>query len=282
MPLRCQTPANAMPPSCTAQAGGRIRYVTGPFAPQTNTFRSVPYAPLELYLMGLAPASEVPPSIQMLTAAKVVSSDTKSVVVEASGVTTLAFSSITARHGTPRMLPASERHFGTAFVVVSAAPADDSVLSGVADFAAAFGKRKVIAGWSSFEEHTGGRATMDTTLHARRAAGTAVPTPRKPLTCDTIAQDCSRPELGCYMAPPAVCALSGGVAAGKPCDAVFACAPGLDCVSGPSSPTTYVCKPYCDPNDGSSASACAKLCPVNHLTFKDAGGTVVAGLFQPD
>src|SRR5262249_26522351 len=70
--LRCQTPAGAMPPNCTAQSGGRIRYVTGPFAPQSNSFRGVPFAPIELYLMGLVPKTDVPPSMTVLNAATIV------------------------------------------------------------------------------------------------------------------------------------------------------------------------------------------------------------------
>jgi hypothetical protein len=84
------------------------------------------------------------------------------------------------------------------------------------------------------------------------------------------------------MAPPAVCALSGGVKVDQACDATFACAPGLDCVSGKSTPNNYVCKPYCDPNDATSASACAKICSPNYLTFKDDSGAVVAGLCLPN
>jgi hypothetical protein len=123
---------------------------------------------------------------------------------------------------------------------------------------------------------------MSTALGVRRAAETKPPPGRKPLTCDPIAQNCSRSELGCYLAPPAVCALSGRVALDKPCDAIFACAPGLDCVSGASSPDRFVCKPYCSLSDAASSSACAKLCPTKHLTFKDANGIVLGGLCLPD
>jgi hypothetical protein len=122
---------------------------------------------------------------------------------------------------------------------------------------------------------------MNTMLGPRRAVDLPVPPPRKALTCDTVKQDCDRPELGCYMAPPAVCALSGGVQLDKPCDATFACAPGLDCVAGKTNPSAFVCKPYCDPNDATSPSACAKLCNPNYLTFQDSGGKVVAGLCLP-
>jgi hypothetical protein len=155
-------------------------------------------------------------------------------------------------------------------------------LQEVASFAAAFGKRKVVSNWPSFEDTARGRATMSTELGPRRVLGAMPPPPRKALTCDTVKQDCNRPELGCYMAPPAVCALSGGAQLDAACDATFACAPGLDCVSGQSNPKAYVCKPYCDPNDSTSASACATLCATNYLTFKDTSGAVVAGLCLPN
>jgi hypothetical protein len=279
--LRCETPAGAMPPACTGQSGGRIRYVTGPFAPNTNTFRGVPYAPIELYLMGLAPGTEVPASIQTLTAAKSVTVTNTAVTIEASGVKTIAFSDIVARHGTPKLLAANARHFDTAFVVLSAAPAADAVMNEIADFAAAFGKRKVITGWQSFEEHTRGRATMSTALGPRRSVGSTLPPARKPLKCDPVAQDCPRSELGCYMEPPAVCALSGKVALDQPCDAVFACTPGTDCVASAANPTKFVCQPYCDPNDATAVKACAKLCRSNQLTFKDTSGAIVGAICLP-
>lgn len=186
-----------MPPACTGQSGGRTRYVLGPFGANATAFRGIPYAPMELYLMGLATGSEVPASITMLTKAKVATSTATSVTVEASGVSTLQFSSIVVRHGTPKLLPSNQRGFSGAFVVVSAAPAADSVLNDVAGFAAGFGNRNAVAGWPSFEDATGGRATMNTELGARRAVGNAPPPPRKPPTCDIVKQDCERPELGC-------------------------------------------------------------------------------------
>jgi hypothetical protein len=134
--------------------------VLGAFGPNANAFKGVPYATIELYLMGLATGSEVPASITMLSSAKIATATTTATVVEASGVSTLQFSSIVARHGTPKLLPSNARHFSGAFVVVSKAPASDSVMNDVASFAAAFGKRKVVSNWPSFVDATGGRATM--------------------------------------------------------------------------------------------------------------------------
>ena len=283
--LRCETPAGAMPPNCTPLANGRTRYVTGIYAPQTNTFRSVPYAPLELYLMGLIPASEVPPSIQMLTGATFpeFSADGLTAVTEAAGLKTLAFADIQARHGTAKMLPADARHFDAAFVVLSSTPVPDSVLAEVGNWAAVFGNRKVVNGWSSFEQSTGNRATMSTALTGRRKVGTAPPAPRAATSCDLLAQTCSRPELACYLAGGRACALSGNLPLNAPCKAQFSCARGLNCVANSLTPDNLVCSPFCDPSpDSSAALACNTLCPGRFAIYQDAGGVQLGAICVPN
>jgi hypothetical protein len=280
--LRCATPGGAKPPACTGLPSGRINYVMDLFAPYTNSGLGVPYAPLELYLMGLAPATEVPPTIQMLTGAKAPTDngDNKTVTVEAAGMTTVSFGDIQARHGVIKPLAANQTHFSGAFVVLSATPAPSAVLKDVATFAAVFGGRKKISGWPSFSDLSGGRASMSTDLGPKRKVGDNVPKPRPPLTCDALAQNCPRSELGCYTRPPSLCALSGRVPLDGACNSGFACAPGLDCVSGSSAPTTYVCKPYCDMN-GNGPASCATLCPDSYIYFKDDQGKVIDGLCVP-
>ena len=283
--LKCQTPAGASPPACTALASGRTRYVVGTFAPQSNVFLGIPYSPLELYLMGLGTAAEVPASFPMLTDGQVVAGSenqtTKTLVVEGASLTTLKFSDITARHGTVTRLPAAARNFSAAFVVLTTKPASDAVMTEISRWAAIFGARETAAGLPSFAAHTGNRATLETRLGARRTVAEAVPAPRAPLTCSALTQNCPRPELGCYVYPPAFCALSGGIKLDQPCNAAFACAPGLDCVAGASTPTSYVCKPYCDPINTTAANACQKLCPSTYLTFKDTAGASLGGLCTP-
>lgn len=151
-------------------AGGTTRFVVGAFTPFTNTFRNVPYSPLELYLMGLAPAAEVPASFHVLTNATIVEPHTDvngTAIVEADGMEIIPFAAILERHGEVPLLAASERAFRSAFVVISASPASDEVMNDVAAYAAAFGNRAETAEWLSFETHTQGRATMTTTLGAR-------------------------------------------------------------------------------------------------------------------
>lgn len=283
--LRCETPAGASPPGCTAGAGGTTRFVVGAFTPFTNTFRNVPYSPLELYLMGLAPAAEVPASFHVLTNATIVEPHTDvngTAIVEADGMEIIPFAAILERHGEVPLLAASERAFRSAFVVISASPASDEVMNDVAAYAAAFGNRAETAEWLSFETHTQGRATMTTTLGARRDVSMAVPPVRAVHECDVLTQDCGRPELGCHLYPPAFCALNGDVALDEPCDAAFECAPGLDCVSGASAPDSYVCKPYCDPVDHAAADSCQNLCPGNFLEFRSTQGDVLGGLCVPE
>jgi hypothetical protein len=284
--LRCETPANAMPPACTPLASGRTRYVVGDFAPFTNSYRSVPYSPLELYLMGLAPASEVPQSFQVLIEGTIVTPETQgtggTVVVEADGIDTVTFAEITARHGMKPMLPAAERAMRAAFVVISAEPASDAVMNDVARMAAAFGARETVANWDPFEMHTLGRATLDTELGARRDTEAPAPAPRELFECDVVAQDCPRDELGCYLRSPTFCALSGGVELDQPCDAPFACAPGLDCVASNANPTAFVCKPYCDPTSTTSADSCEILCPGRYEEYQTTAGVVLGGLCFPE
>jgi hypothetical protein len=268
--LRCVSPAGARPPACVPEANGRIRYLVDWFFPNDNTAR--PYAALELYLMGVAPASAVPATFQVLEKAAQVDGgrdpDAGTVLLEATGLKQVAFSEIVARHGTRPLRPEAERHFRAAFVVISQKPAADDVLTQVSRWAAVFGNRTTVPGVASFQTLAGGLATMDTTLGPRRTPAAPPPAARGALTCDVLAQDCPRAELGCYLGGAPLCALSRHVALDQPCDSTYACAPGLDCVSGKAQPSQYVCKPYCSVGDAASPKACQKLCAGSYLTIK--------------
>jgi hypothetical protein len=271
--LRCETPAGSSPPACTALASGRYRYVLGAFAPNTNGFRDVAYAPIELYLMGLAPPEEVPASIQQLTDADLVafSDDFTSATVEAAGISTLAFADILARHGTMAPIPAADRHFTSAFVVLSSAPAADSVLTEVAHWAAVFGGRETVKGWKSFSGYTSGRASMTTALGPRRDQSTPPPPVRERFACNALAQDCGRPELACRVAPPSFCGLVGTGQRGQPCTIASECAKGLNCL-------VSICEPFCDASNTTSPSSCQVLCPGNYGNYRDTSGAVVASI----
>ena len=283
--LRCETPANAVPPNCTALGSGRTRYVTAAFHGNDNTARSISYAPLELYLMGLIPGSEVPSSFQLFDGGAIDETSyddvTGSVVVEADGVHDVPFSSIVERHGQVPLLAPDARHWKVAFVVVSAEPAPQEVLEEVAFWAAVFGGRQDKPEWPSFEELALGHATLDTELGARRAVSQPPPAERAPLECDVLQQNCPRAELSCNEYFPPLCALSGGLGEDQPCDATFACAPGLECMRSASNQSQFSCKPYCDPQ-GNAASSCQALCPGQSVEFKTMDGVTASAACTPD
>lgn len=280
--LRCETPEGAMPPSCTALPSGRFRHVVGSFYPTSNP--PVPYASLELYLMGLMPASEVQATFDVLDQAEEVDGsfdpDAATIVVEADGISQIDFADVLARHGEVALRDADERSFSAAFIVVSSAPATAEVLQDVAEWAAAFGNRGTSPVVTPFETLTGDRATLNTELGPRRNTSSVVPEARVRFECDVLEQDCPRAELGCY-GPPASCALSGSVAEGTSCDAMFACAPGFDCYSGPGDPAAYVCTPYCDPSDDAAPLACMSLCPGEELSFLDEDDVPIGAVCLP-
>ncbi|HEY6722683.1 MAG TPA: hypothetical protein VI197_01595, partial [Polyangiaceae bacterium] len=282
--LRCETPADELLPNCTTNSEGATRYVVGAFGANANGFLGLPYSPFELYLMGLAPASEVPESFVLLEDAVMVEDSAEeeagTVVVEATSLTTLPFADIVARHGSVERLPADARHFKAAFVVVSAAPAPHAVMSDVANWAAVFGNRLAQPPLKSFEEDTGGTATLDTVIGSRRDAADPPPPDRERFVCDPLAQDCEG-GLGCYFHGLPLCAASDGLELDEPCDAEFACAPGLDCVSGAEAPDEYFCEPYCDATDPESPLACDTLCPDNYFSETNVDGVLLDSVCLP-
>lgn len=287
--LRCETPKGAMPPDCMPLASGRFRYVLGYFDPYTNSSQRVAYAPLELYLMGLTPLSEVPESFMVLTDGAIdpASFDdadgNNTLIVEASGVGEIRMADVVAIHG--ERVPATEedKHFSSAFVVVSATPASDEVMAEVDSWAAIFGDRMPHNTWWSFARYTGGRATLDTRLGPRRAIDDplVIPQPPEPIRCDLLLQDCEA-GMGCYFGTTAMCGTAGSLQAGEPCVSDSDCALGNACSFGAS----RLCAPYCDPLDAGSAQACATLCPgaFVELTDEDAvdvGAMCLAGAGGP-
>lgn len=64
--LKCREPQDASPPDCKVGPDGRYDVNMPAYGTIANGGNNVPYAPLELYLMGLLPASEVPPIAQLV------------------------------------------------------------------------------------------------------------------------------------------------------------------------------------------------------------------------
>ena len=274
--LRCETPAGAMPPACTPGTNGRTRYVTGLYGENDNGV-ATPCGPLELYLMGLIPLSEAPVNIPVLVDAGSLVYDTVAgtATVEAASVTNVRLADIVARHGTVRELPANERAFRAAFVVLSAAPAAESVLAEIAEYAKWHGNRAMEPGVLSFEALTGGRATLDTRLGSRRSVADPAPPVRVPAGCDIFEQACGAGKA-CYFAARngGFCGLSGDGIRDSPCESSYDCAPGFDCVPNTAG-TAGACEPYCSADD-TAPDACSSLCPWFILT--DENDVEVAGI----
>lgn len=272
--LRCEKPEGEVPPDCTAEPNGRIRYVTAPYSPRgAYGGSSSPYAPLELYMMGLVSADEVPATFTVLydpVHEPPLSFNT--MVTEASGIGEIALADIIARHGPRQPAAEEDRHFKMAVVVVSEEPVSDEMMQTVSDWAESFGNHAPTDEWHSFEQMTGGRATMDTRLGRRRRVDEPPderPDPKvKPSECDVLEQDCSD-GMGCYDPDQPVCLGSGGLAIGETCNNNDECRPGAGCTFGSGS--SFLCAPYCDPTEESTSKvACSSLCPGAFATFVDS------------
>lgn len=275
--LACQTPAGASPPNCKAAANKRYRYVTKAFGPGGN---SLPYAPLELYLMGLASLDEVPSEIPVLNDADEVpgsfDADAGTEVIDAAGMSIVKMSDITARHGVVKPLSEAERHFTSAFVLVSSAPATSDAIAEVAQRAAAFGDRGTHPLTKSFASDTSKRATMDTVLGPRRAVADPPPEPRPRFVCDVLAQDCDD-GLACYNG--SVCALPGKVPEHESCNRGSDCKAGATCVFL-GNPPIGQCLRYCDGDDADSPLNCFKICG-SPIRLVDENGNVIATVCGP-
>jgi hypothetical protein len=275
--LRCETPAGAVPPNCTAEANGRYRYRVGSFGKGGNSGPNDVFSPLELYLMGLIPSSEVPSPITVLEEAADVTgsfdSATGTIAVEALGVKSVEMSAIIARHGEVRELPEDERALTAVFIVISATPASDAALDHVGNWAAIVGNR--LAGDNvSFEALAGGRATLDTVLGPRRSVGDPPPALRTPKSCDLYSQNCGA-EMACYFFESGnACGFAGVGVRDEPCAVHTECAPGFEC-SASVDGARYACEPYCS-LDMQASDACVNTC--NAWLLVDDGGVEVGAV----
>ncbi|MEZ4395224.1 MAG: hypothetical protein R3A48_29435 [Polyangiales bacterium] len=168
--LRCSTPADASPPGCMPDGDGVTRVTVGTFGPNANGGDSKPYAPLELYLMGLIPRAEVGGPFTVLEGAHYVSTDsaTRRMTFEITGTHTVSIDEIVAVHGERAPAPAEQRAFRGAFVVFSAAPVSAARMDLLERWASIFGNDTPHSALLSFERATGGRATLSTRLGTPR------------------------------------------------------------------------------------------------------------------
>ena len=160
--VRCAEPADSEPP-CAPGADGRAVYVLPAFGPNANGGDGTAYALIELYLMGLVPASEVP-DFDLLVEASFIEFDeaTNTFRMSADDLVTRTMDDIVAIHG--ERPPAEQSDFRAAFVVVSDAPLDEAALAPFDQWARIFGGVTDSPFLESFEGATGGRATMDVRL----------------------------------------------------------------------------------------------------------------------
>jgi hypothetical protein len=271
--IRCEMPAGAVPPDCTPLPNGRYRYLFDQFGLVTNSFAGVDYAPLELYLMGLIPASEVPDPILVLTDGaydieSAMNGMSPVVAAEASGIGEIRMADVIARHGERAPATEDERAFTSAFVLVTAEPASEAAMARLQLWSDIFGNHAPSPqpGWKSFEQTTGGRATLSCQLGPRRSADDpfVVPQPPAPRSCDVLLQDCD-PGMGCYDPEEPRCLPSSGIAVGQPCEYSNDCVAGSVCSIGSGD----LCAPYCDLEDVASPKACEALCPGSYVTVVD-------------
>lgn len=163
--LRCLAPAGAGPPDCERAPDGRFQVIVPPFGKVANGGDGVPYAPLELYLMGLVPAAEVP-VLPILVEPRL---DPRSGgaayhLYDVAGVRMLTVAEIvTAMKGERPEATANDRALRGGFVLVTPAVAVPADLERIATWARRFGAVES-APWFSFCAATGGRATMRTDL----------------------------------------------------------------------------------------------------------------------
>jgi len=267
--LACTTPAGKVPPNCTAEANGRFRYTLAPFYPYVN--RTANYAPLELYLMGLLPAAEVPASYIRIDGADfstiTYDSATKMDYLEGSGTSQILFADVLKLHGEVPLKTASQRAFTSAFIVISASPASDALMANVAKWQEVFGNYIAGTGLNrSFAERTGNRATLSTRLGRRRTPTDPLPNPPAPVQCSVTSQDCGT-GLGCYGSAARKCAVAGTLTNGQTCTQNSDCLPGSGC------PTQLrQCVSYCDPFDATAAKACSKFCKFSVTNLVDSTG----------
>lgn len=168
--LRCNNPPSASPPACVPDADGVTRVSVATFGPNANGGDSRPYAPIELYLMGLIPRAEVGGPFTVLDGAHYVSTDaaTRRMTFEITGTHTVSISEIIAVHGERPAATPEQRAFRGAFVVFSAAPVSGARLNLVERWASIFGNDTPHSALHSFERATGGRATLSTRLGEAR------------------------------------------------------------------------------------------------------------------
>jgi len=165
--LVCAKPEGARPPCDPDDEDGTTTYIVDSFGLVANGGDSVPYAPLELYLMGLIPADEVP-DVPILV--DVVSDERLPDgrrAIRARELRTVTIDDIIAVHGERPLAGAEDRHFRVAFVLVTAEEPTDAQVQLADRWVRMFSCEDPTRFVLCFEEATQGLATVDVMLPER-------------------------------------------------------------------------------------------------------------------
>lgn len=164
--VQCAVPAGGSPPNCMPSPDGVLRVTVGSFGPNANGGDSLPYAPVEQYLMGLATAAEAGGPFLVFDGAHFVSADTatRRLSFELTGMHSVSMQDLIAVHGERAPAAPEDRAFRGAFVSFSAAPLSAQRMDALERWAAIFGNDVASASLYSFQRATNGRATMSTRL----------------------------------------------------------------------------------------------------------------------
>lgn len=163
----CRVPATARPPACTPESNGHLQLVVDRFSPIASPGDTIPYSPLELYLMGLVPAAEAGGPYLVLENGSLVGRDPSGrMIIDGTGSHTVSVDQLVTTHGARAPATTAERAFRAAFVVFSAAPVSAARMAALENWAAIVGNDVMHPVLLSFERATGGRATMSTRLGA--------------------------------------------------------------------------------------------------------------------
>jgi hypothetical protein len=141
---------------------GAGTFTVGHFYESGNDWSTTPFSTIELYLMGVVPAAEVTP-IPVLSDIEVISNDIDGVMLTATR-TTVTIDDIVAAHGARSPdASAARKDFASLFVIFSERELSPAELALVNHIASEYEQPTATYGLS-FEEATGGRATMTTAL----------------------------------------------------------------------------------------------------------------------
>lgn len=163
--LECENPPGAKPP-CEPDDDGPTSYVVDSFGLNANGGDSIPYAPLELYLMGLLPPEEVPdvPIFEGIETSLPLQDGRR--LFRARGPRIVTIDDIIAVHGLRPLATEEERHFRAAFVLVTSEQPTLDQIRQADNWVAVFACQKPNARLYCFDDATHGLATISVDLPA--------------------------------------------------------------------------------------------------------------------